>query len=72
MGSTYGQHFQKFKAKSYDPLTLGRAFATCLIIVASNAIVLLSAKHFELAPNFHFVPLVLLKIELPTTLNHLP
>ncbi len=46
---------QKFKAKRYD-LTLGQAFPTCLTTVASNAFVMLSTKHFELALNFHFVP----------------
>jgi len=39
----------KWRSSLYDLFTLGQAFATCLVIVASNAIVLLSTKHFELA-----------------------
>jgi hypothetical protein len=73
--NTFGQHFQvnvQFKNSKQKVMTLlhlGGLFATCLVIVASNAIVLLSAKHFELAPNFHFLPLFLFKIELPTALE---
>jgi hypothetical protein len=45
---------QKFKAKSYDPFTLGRVFPACLIAITSNVIVMLSTKHFELAPKVLF------------------